>query len=132
MRFARLVPALVLLPIAFAALAPSAGATQSGQIVEFTVLPGFPQSWQMTVPRHGQASIEVVLVSGGSALGFDLEGPGECAGATASPPPTSPFTASGRALVECGRVMPTYGLLEIATLGGAANGYLILHGFTAE
>ena len=131
MRFVRLVPALLLLPIALASLAPSAGAAQPAMTIEFTVFPGFPQSWEMTVPSRGQASIDVIVLEGGSALGFDLDGPGTCAGASVSPGPGSPFTPASRASVDCGLVYPTNGPLEIGTLGGFAHGYLVLHGFTA-
>ena len=133
MRFVRLMPALVLIPIALASLAPTAGAASStSQIIEFTVLPGFPKEWEMTVPSRGEASIEVILLEGGSALGFDLEGPGACSGATVSPGPSSPMTPSAPAIVECGVVMPTNGPLEIGTLGGLAHGYLVLRGLTVS
>lgn len=132
MRFVRPMTLFVLISTALACLAPHAGAAQSGQIIEFTVLPGVPQSWEMTVPTRGQAAIEVILLEGGSALGFDLDGPGACSGATVGPAPSSPLTPSSRARVECGLVHPTNGPLEIGTLGGVAHGYLVLHGITVS
>src|SRR5688500_17924644 len=125
MRSARLVPALVLIPIVLACLAPPA-ASEPTQVVTFRLLPGLPQSWDV-IP-YGDAWVEVVVLKGGSATGLDLDGPGTCAGVTINAVPASPVAPGTSTRVKCGKLVPMNEELSIGAIGGYASGYIVLHG----